>query len=407
VGVLKKITSGVARNIYNISAIQAAGALAPIVIWPYLAHKIGLDLFGEIIFCSSVVLYLTAFVEYGFNYTSTKDVSLNVDNKGALQRIFIETFASRLILFFIGFMFLFFLILSWSFFSSLSVLLLLSMVSSFGSAFSTLYFYQGTQNLFLYAIGSLMEKLISTATIVILVDGPGDYLIVPLIYGVSSLVFNLLFFSSIVIKLRPIGCSGAGILSVISRIRSGFDVFINIFSPNFYSNFSVVFLGFISGMNMVSILDGYRKITSVFDHLILAVGRGYFPLVSRNILLHAQANKLILLLASAGAFFIFLLSEVIIHYFVEGVSYELSGIGIVMAIGVLGFGLKVSYAEVFLINIGATRVVRDITLYSSALAMLFSLVLIPVYSVVGAAMSIALGRVFQGILSYRAYRGYV
>ena len=100
-----------ATNFAYLLALRVAGYLFPLITLPYLARVIGVDKFGELAFAVSVIIFFETFVDYGFNYTATRDVSKNRDNKEEVSKIVSTVIFTRLLLMGVGLVILLILIL--------------------------------------------------------------------------------------------------------------------------------------------------------------------------------------------------------------------------------------------------------------------------------------------------------
>ena len=90
---LKKIhNSNEARNVIQnfawLSLLQVAGYIFPLITIPYLAVTIGVEGFGKIAFASAVIIWFQTIADWGFNYTATRDVAQNRNDREKVSKIF-------------------------------------------------------------------------------------------------------------------------------------------------------------------------------------------------------------------------------------------------------------------------------------------------------------------------------
>ena len=73
---------------------------------PYLARVIGPDGFGKIAFAAAIIVWFTTISDWGFNYSATRDVAKNRDDKEKVSEIFSNVFWARLLLMVVSFVIL-------------------------------------------------------------------------------------------------------------------------------------------------------------------------------------------------------------------------------------------------------------------------------------------------------------
>ena len=93
----------VINNFAWLSVLQIAGYIFPLISIPYLAKVIGVDGFGKIAFASAVIIWIQTITDWGFNFTATRDVAKNKNDKLMVSEIFSNVLWSRMLLMIISF----------------------------------------------------------------------------------------------------------------------------------------------------------------------------------------------------------------------------------------------------------------------------------------------------------------
>ena len=65
------------ENFGYLTLLQICNLLIPLVTYPYLINTLGKNLYGVIIYSQAIVSYLAIFVNWGFNISATKYISIN------------------------------------------------------------------------------------------------------------------------------------------------------------------------------------------------------------------------------------------------------------------------------------------------------------------------------------------
>lgn len=85
-------------NFLYLTLMQVAGFIFPLLTLPYLAKIIGTNGFGRIAFASAVIIWLQTISDWGFNYTATRNIARNRDDKQIVSKIFSSVFWARCVL---------------------------------------------------------------------------------------------------------------------------------------------------------------------------------------------------------------------------------------------------------------------------------------------------------------------
>lgn len=62
-------------NFASLTFLQVFGYVFPLLTYPYLARVIGSEGFGYIALASSIICYFQTVVDFGFNFTATRDIA--------------------------------------------------------------------------------------------------------------------------------------------------------------------------------------------------------------------------------------------------------------------------------------------------------------------------------------------
>ena len=99
------------ENFAYLSLLQVAGYAFPLITMPYLARVIGVEGFGRIAFASAIMVWIQTVADWGFNYTATRDVAKNREDKDKVSDIFSRVLWARCLLMFLSFVLLVLLVL--------------------------------------------------------------------------------------------------------------------------------------------------------------------------------------------------------------------------------------------------------------------------------------------------------
>lgn len=69
------------KNLISLATVQGLNYLLPLLTLPYLVRVVGVDKFGVLSLATVVIAFFIVVTDYGFNYTATREISLNKSNK--------------------------------------------------------------------------------------------------------------------------------------------------------------------------------------------------------------------------------------------------------------------------------------------------------------------------------------
>ncbi|HCN4598725.1 TPA: O141 family O-antigen flippase, partial [Escherichia coli] len=147
-------------NLVYLTFAQAISYIFPLLTLPYLSHKLDPSDFGMLGVCQAIVQYFIIVTDYGFNITTTKEISINRNNKKKISKIFSTTLLAKIFLLFVSAIGL--IISGWAVksISGYELLLICCFVGVIGNTFYPLWLFQGTETMKIPVIMSSGAKLL-------------------------------------------------------------------------------------------------------------------------------------------------------------------------------------------------------------------------------------------------------
>ena len=166
----------IASNYVSLLVLQAANYILPLLVLPYLVRVLGTDKFGLIMLAQSLTIFFNVFVDYGFNLSGTREVSLARDDKKKLSEIFSAIFVIKAFLLLIAFSIFYFIISVFTRFSVDISVYLYSFGLVIGQALFPVWFFQGIEKMKFVTLINILAKSIFTALVFILITKEQDYI---------------------------------------------------------------------------------------------------------------------------------------------------------------------------------------------------------------------------------------
>lgn len=391
------------KNFAWLSLLQIASYAFPLITMPYLARIIGVVGYGKIAFAAAVMTWLQTITNWGFQYTSTRDISRNRENKEKVSEILSYTlWASSFIMLVCAIVLIVLCIIVPKFRENYLVLFMTFLMLP-GHILFPEWFFQALERMKYITLLNLLSRLIFTISIFIFIKEASQYWVQPLLtslgYIFCGFIATYFIFKRWGYKLyRP------NMTEIWIMIKRSSDIFINEIVPNFYNSLSVIILGFFWGPGANGFLNVGTKFSSLGTQLTNVVSRTFFPLLSRDIRYHKYLQLIQLSFAAIFAIALMLGAPLIIKIF-----YTPEFNAAIPTIRILGFSiffiaLDNVYGTNYLIVQGYERILRNITMIISLVGCAIAFGMISKFGFIGCAITIAITRTLLGLtVTLQAY----
>ncbi len=248
-----------------------------------MVHTLGIEYFGLLAFATATIAFFRATVAYGFDYSGTKQIALEKENKQELTAILSSILFVKFLLIFITFIILLLMISTIDKISLTSSLFLYTFLIVIGDALFPVWFFQGIEKMKFITIFKTIQRTISLILILLLVNSPEDYLLVPLIEGVLSIIVG--FISLIYIyKNFKIPFHIPKQSKIIFQIKNSWHLFLAHIAVHFYTTMNIFVLGLLCDNTTVGYYALAYKLFAVIQELFSPVTKAIFPFLSKKYL---------------------------------------------------------------------------------------------------------------------------
>ena len=386
----------VSVNFGYLLVLQVSGYIFPLLTIPYLARVIGTNGFGKIAFASAVMVWFHTLTDWGFNYTATRDLSLNRDNPKKVSEIFSNVLWARILLMFFSLSILIITIYTIPLFYENRTILLTSFLLVPGWIFFPEWFFQAVEKMKFITVFSLISRAISTGLVFIYINNEDDYIFQPLFMGLGQILCGSIAMYIIIfkwkVKLHP-----PNLIRIFTTIKKSTDVFLNNLLPNLYNSFSIVLLSFFGGSVATGIFDAGNKFIEISDQFLRLISRAAFPLLSRKISLHNLYQKIYLYSAIIISFSLFCLADIIVNIFYTAAFDDAKIVLRILSVSIVFSALNSIYGINFMIIKGYEKQLRNITTIWSILGLIIAIPLIYYFGYIGTCVTILTVKIFLGL----------
>ncbi len=364
--IIRLVKNDVFVNYSFMTALQAINAFIYLLVYPVVITALGVTQYGYYIFATTICLYFSLIIQYGFDLPSIKYLADNKSITESESEAVSNVVYSRFILF--SFSFLLFFI----FYEALDLdsIYLICFLTPLSAVFNLNWFYQYKQNMKVTVLIDVISKAVVMLAIYLTIQNEGDTRLFALLMNVSnasSVCMSFMFaIFSYKLKIKPLSFSKVKNLLIIS-------------TPFFFSNGINTFkqksievmIGVGVGFDGLAIYDLANKIYSIPALFATNINAALLPKFISSIT--KNVYKKIVLYEIAFSFFmialVYMFGDDLARYLGAGAlnaAYELS---VLLSVNIFNFLVVGSIIYFVFIPHGATKLIA----YNQLIATIFFL----------------------------------
>lgn len=279
----------VSHNIASLGLIQVANYLIPLVLIPIVVRIFGVEIFGRISYAQNIVNYLTIVVNFGFEYSATRQVAL-ADSQEERRRIFWSVMWLKMALLAVSMVALLVLTLTMDTVAAEGRLYLYTALTNIGFVLFPTWFLQGVQNMGRMALTNFVIKLGGAVLILAMIHSAEQYRLYPLLLSVANIVGGV-WCMVYVIRKYNLGSTIWDERCVRECLLLGLPIFINNVFVSLYTIANMTILGRYVGEEEIGYFSGaQRLILAINMCVVMPVSTAFFPKISRMMEENKQAG---------------------------------------------------------------------------------------------------------------------
>ena len=396
-------------NFFSLSALQAVNYLLPLIVIPYLFTVIGVERYGLIVFAQTVVTYFGVFVNYGFNLSATKEISVHRDDTKRISEIYSSVTTIKITFSIITFTAFILMIINIDRLSEDWELYLFSFGAIIESILFPVWFFQGMERMKYITVIYTISKIIVTALIFIVIKNPDDYLIVPILYFTGSVSSGILSIY-ILLKQFQIKFILPSHDEIIFQLKDGWHLFVSNLAINMYRNTNVLILGLMTSTLYVGYYALAEKTIKALQSLMGPISETLYPFISKKSANQSLKKSLNDLSRITKFYSVLLISLVIlILFFAPYIIYILGGSYInnviidmrILSVIIFFGGLNYLFGIIGLISLGYKQYFMMSVLFVGFLNVVLCFILTPTLQDAGAAISLSISEFILLLLLFR------
>lgn len=384
----------------------------PLLLIPYISRIVGVENYGHLEYARTLVFYFTVIIDYGFNYTATRDISINRFNKNELNKIVTEVYISKLILFLISTVLFYFLIYSDSSLEDIRGLLWFTYLINLGFVLFPMWLFQGLEKIANIAIVNFFIKLVVLSTVFVLLKQQNQFWIYNFLQSLAQILIGIVSFIFIR-KVFKINFCKVRFSDVFTRLKSGFNIFLSTILINIFASYSFLILKNSASDTDVGIYaTAFKLAITIQTIVIIPFSQAFFPHMAlkaeNNIKDFSKYLNKTTLYLSVGMIVICLLS----FFLAEPIILILFGKDYLVAVStfrILAFlpifsALTNLYSYQGLLNLKKDKLFLQIHIFATLLVIILTHIIVPNYGLIGVSWLRVGAEVILMFMSFLFYK---
>jgi PST family polysaccharide transporter len=358
------------QNFSYLGLLQIFSLLFPMITFPYLIRTLGKEIYGLIVYSQTIIGYFVIVINFGFNISATKDISVNRNDKNKLDEIVSSVLIIKVLLCIISFIVLALLVLWINELKKYYILYFLTMGLALFEAIFPVWYFQGIEDMKYITVINIISRGIYTILIFVVVKSSTDYLLVPLLSGIGLLVGGIVSLY-IIFQKKGIKFSFQKKQTVFHYFNDSLPFFFSRATSVIISKTNTLLIGSYLNYTTVAYYDFGLKISEICKIPSNILNQTVYPSVSKSKDMNfvVKITKLSLFLSILSYLFVLIFDHFIINVLggkqmlpskylihiinlttpIAGISYFLGNTMLVVMGYFKKFNLSVIYESIFYI----------------------------------------------------------
>jgi len=196
------------ENFFSLTLLRVLTLIVPLITFPYLIKTLGSENYGLVMWAWSIINFFILFINFGFNLSITKHISIHRENKEKISEIVSTTLFAKFILFLFSLIIFILILMTIPKINLYQDLFIYTFMFTFAETMMPIWYFQGIEKMKYTAIITSFIKIFFTVMVFLVIQKEDDYLKVPLLYTLSSAIstifaYYIIFGKNKVILQRP------------------------------------------------------------------------------------------------------------------------------------------------------------------------------------------------------------
>lgn len=400
----------IATNYFSLSVLQIANYILPLLILPYLVRILGAEKFGLIMFAQAFATILTVFVDFGFNLSGTREVSVARNERKKLSKIFSAIMTIKAGLICLAFFILFIIVKVFTRFSTDADVYFLSFGIVIGQALFPVWFFQGIEKMKIIALINILAKVIFTVLTFVLVNEESEYILVPFFNSLGFIVAGVL---GLLLSFKYVQFEFPSLNLMKQLLFESSSLFISNFATMLYTYGNVFILGIFTGNTIVGVYSSIEKLILAIKNVFTPLYQALYPWLTKQtdkkkIEVIKTLNPIVLVIGALITFSIVLFGKTFLSIiYNDSLITNSANIFKILSIISIFSALSMLYNTLFFPSVKKYKTRMLILVSAGLFNLVLSLILVPLFGIFGTTYTFVSTEFLLLILGWFYFKKYV
>ena len=244
-----------------------------LIILPFLARTISMEGIGLLGLANTLGVVCLLVMEYGFSLSATREIASNNDNKN-ISLLVSRVLITKLILIIPCFIISICSFLIVPIFDKYQLLIMLTLIISILNGLTPVWYFQGIQKIYPFALLKISIRIISIIPIFFMVRSVNDIWIVLFFQCISSLLICLISLSWLLKKVKFVS---VGFKDITNSLINGWHTFSLTIIPPLFTMFAFFWLSSKLSIESIGLLNSAERIFKAIISIFGPIGQAIYP----------------------------------------------------------------------------------------------------------------------------------
>ena len=345
-----------------------------LIILPFLARTISMEGIGLLGLVNTLGVVCLLVMEYGFSLSATREIASN--NKKNISLLVSRVLITKLILIIPCFIISICSFLIVPIFDKYQLLIILTLIISIFNGVTPIWYFQGIQKIYSFALLKISIRIISIVPIFLLVRSVNDIWIVLFFQCIASLFTCLISLSWLFKKVRFVSVS---FKDIANSLISGWHTFSLTIIPPLFTMFAFYWLSSKLSIESMGLLNSAERIFKAIISIFGPIGQAIYPfLISqlskdkmRAIIQTRQLFWVYLAVSISTSSIIIIVANPLIKWYLGQVFLESAKILQVFALSIPIIKISHILGRQWMLSIKLDKVVNIAVIFSNIVLFIF------------------------------------
>ena len=280
-------------NIANLFVIKGLNYTLPFLALPFLFRTLGATLYGVVATSYSFFTFCNILIDFGYNLSATREISINIDSEDRINQIVSTTLASKICLTILCLIGSAIIIESIPNYQKYNTVFYLMMGIPIANCFFPIWYFQGVEKMGYMTLTTTLSKFFSFIPMFIFVRNENDINLVAVLYSLGYVLSSIISMSMLKLKFH-VKFVRVTFGKIFSSLKSSAPFFLSRVAASWFSLGNTLILGATCGSQMAGFYDVAQKLLEAFNGLIAPVTQALYPYMikTKNVLVFKKILKI-------------------------------------------------------------------------------------------------------------------